>query len=204
MSEEAIVRVHAENLMARKVVAYATKDGRITDVLEGPNYPVRQRAVTDAWRLHDRLVERGQAATQKGGCVIVRLSPENARMMERLRGEPLPDTIEIEPEQSMEATAPPVAATPDAALDVPPKPESTSAAGSAQTKGPEVPPLPRDTAVLTWRQARDLARLRGEPERTINIFVSMGPYNLVISGQTFKQLCGKDEGSHAAGVSQST
>ena len=43
LSEERIAEVHAENLAAMKVVATATKDGQITDVLERPDYATRQR-----------------------------------------------------------------------------------------------------------------------------------------------------------------
>ena len=54
LSEERLAMIHSENLSATKVVATATKNGEITDVLERPDYSTRQRAVDAGWKLHGR------------------------------------------------------------------------------------------------------------------------------------------------------
>ena len=182
LSLEAIARVHAEILKATKVVAYATKDGQITDVLERPDYAVRQRAVSDGWRVHGVPEER-TAQGQNYGCVILQVSAETYARLERIRGAPFPPgAIEIEPEESVDqATAAPAGSTPTEEVPVVPvgKVEKTSG----------VPPWPPANKVLTPDEAVKLARQRGEPETTMNMFASMKPLGLVINGAIFKQLC---------------
>lgn len=86
LSEERIAEVHAENLQATKVVATATKEGQITDIIERPDYATRQRAVQAGWSIHgrDRNDDFG-----KSNPVIIVVSAETKRKAEQLAGYPL-------------------------------------------------------------------------------------------------------------------
>jgi hypothetical protein len=184
LSLEEIARALGQSLQATKVVAYATKDGQITDVLEKPDHAVRQRAVRDAWPLHGLPDEATQQKSH--GSIILHLKPEDRIMIENLRGSPLPPEcfIEVDPED-VETTAD-AGTAPAVSTAVTP---SDSRMGQQPESSPEVPPLPRDTEQLNVDQAVELARRRGEPEKTINMLASMKPYGPVISGAMFKQLC---------------
>jgi hypothetical protein len=84
LSEQRIAEVHAENLTATKVVATATKEGQITDVLERPDYSTRHRAVQAAWRLRGR----DRTADEDGGSERLQIVvlPETKLQIERLVG----------------------------------------------------------------------------------------------------------------------
>ncbi len=92
LSEERIAEVHAENLEATKIVATATQNGQITDVLERPDYATRQRAVQTAYRLRgrDRFDEGGSSQP-----LILVLREETKRKAERLAGKTL--DIQVRP-----------------------------------------------------------------------------------------------------------
>lgn len=86
LGQERIAEVHADNLQATKVVATATKEGQITDVLERPDYATRQRAVQSGWRIlgKDSTDEHGSANP-----VIIVVRAETKRKVEKLFGGPL-------------------------------------------------------------------------------------------------------------------
>ena len=86
LSEERIAEVHAENLVATKVVATATKDGQITDMLERPDYATRQRAVQTAYRVRGRDQPDEDGSSKP---IILVLSAETIRKVERLAGKTL-------------------------------------------------------------------------------------------------------------------
>jgi len=81
LGQERIAEVHADNLQATKVVATATKEGQITDVLERPDYATRQRAVQSGWRIlgKDSTDEYGSANP-----VIIVVRAETKRKVEKL------------------------------------------------------------------------------------------------------------------------
>lgn len=94
LSEERIAEVHAENLEATKVVATATKEGKITDVLERPDYATRQRAVQTAYRVRGRDQPDEDGSSQP---LILVLREETKRKAERLAGKTLDiQTIPVE------------------------------------------------------------------------------------------------------------
>ena len=129
LSEEAIARIHAENLQATKMVV-ATQDGKITDVLEQPDYATRQRAVRDAWQLRGRVSESGRSPEQTYGSVILKVDAATYARLEKIRGAPFPPgLVGIESEEAVDQRASaPAGSTPDGAADVrpSPKPESES------------------------------------------------------------------------------
>jgi hypothetical protein len=175
--------VHAENLEATKIGAYSTKDGRITDALEVPDYAVRQRAVSDAWRVHGVPEER-TAQEPNHGCVILKVDAATYARLERIRGAPFPPgtPIEIESEEPVDqGTAAPNSSRPTEEAPVVPVDKVGKSSG--------VPPWPPAEKVLTADEAVELARLRGEPEATISMFASMKPLGLAINGAIFKQMC---------------
>src|SRR5262249_46881572 len=90
LSEETIAQVHAENLKATKVVAVRWRDGDPDpDVVERPDYPTRQRAVNDAWRLHGRA-DKSTSQERPRAPIILPPPPEDLLRVEGLRGSPLP------------------------------------------------------------------------------------------------------------------
>jgi DNA-binding CsgD family transcriptional regulator len=93
-----IARVHRDNLAATKIVATASQDGRITDVLERPDYATRQRAVSDGYRIHGKMKPEANNEPPPPAKILV-LSQRDA---ERLRvftgGLPLPPNFQIAPE----------------------------------------------------------------------------------------------------------
>jgi len=104
LGEEHIAEIHAQNLEATKVVATATKEGRITDVLERPDYPTRQRAVQAGWRIRgrDRTDEHGTSNP-----VVIVVRAETKRNLEQLVGRPLDiEVIDSDDEQLPEQTEP--------------------------------------------------------------------------------------------------
>jgi hypothetical protein len=93
-----IARVHRGNLAATKIVATASQDGKITDVLEQPDYATRQRAVADGYRIHGKMKPASNTEPPPPAKILV-LSRQDA---ERLRvftgGQPLPPVFQIAPE----------------------------------------------------------------------------------------------------------
>lgn len=98
LADEDIARVHRGNLSATKVVATASQDGKITDVLERPDYAVRQRAVADALRINGRM--KADASTEPPPQPrIVVLSQADAEAFKVFTGGgPLPPSIQVAPE----------------------------------------------------------------------------------------------------------
>jgi len=98
LADEDVARAHRENLQATKVVATASQDGQITDVIERPDYATRQRAVSDAWRINDRM-KPGSAAEQPVQQRIIVLSQKDADMFRVFTGDgSLPKGFQIAPE----------------------------------------------------------------------------------------------------------
>ena len=88
LSDEAIARVHVENLGATKVVATASQDGQFTDVLERPDHAVRQRAVADGWKVRGRM--KGDSTGEQPVQMMGRrsLRPCEPTRQEAMRPEP--------------------------------------------------------------------------------------------------------------------
>jgi transposase len=104
LSEDRIAEIHAENLEATKVVATATKEGQITDVLERPDYATRQRAVQSGWRIRGR--DRTDEHSTSNPVVIV-VRAETKRNLEQLVGRPLDiEVIDSDDEELPEQTEP--------------------------------------------------------------------------------------------------
>ena len=91
LSEERLAMVHSQNLGATKVVATATKDGEITDVLERPDYPTRQRAVDAGWKLHGRDSAAEEQKHPFGGARVWWVSECWQQEIERMSGKSLLD-----------------------------------------------------------------------------------------------------------------
>ena len=85
LSEERIAETHAANLEAKKVVAVATQNGKVTDVVEHPDYAVRQRAADSAWELYGRKKEE---TTGEFKAVHAIMPMEMAIVIAQLRGDP--------------------------------------------------------------------------------------------------------------------
>jgi phage terminase small subunit len=84
LSDERLAEIHAENLAATKVVAVARNmQGQITEVLEKPDFSVRQRAVKDAWVLRGRI---GSNDEEGGQPVQINILVATARKVENLVG----------------------------------------------------------------------------------------------------------------------
>lgn len=101
LSDEEIARVHAENLRATKVVGTATKDGKITDFLERPDFPTRQKAARDGWELRGRIGSDQHAGNT--GAVHIYLTLEQKQAIEAITGVPLPVVPEEECRISQDA-----------------------------------------------------------------------------------------------------
>ena len=85
LSEAQIAQVHSENLRATKVVATATRDGAITDILEVPDYPTRQRAVQAAWALLGRN-RPPEPVEPPPPPFVLNITPRDAVLTEQLTG----------------------------------------------------------------------------------------------------------------------
>ena len=90
--------MHRENLKATRIAATASTDGKITDVLEVPDYPTRQRAVADAYRVRGRMKDDAslQAPPQPRIVVLSRADAELFRVF--TGGQDLPDCFQFAPE----------------------------------------------------------------------------------------------------------
>jgi hypothetical protein len=105
LTEERLAEIHSENLQAMKVVATATKDGQITDVIERPDYATRQRAVPSGWRVRGRDREE----SVKSNPIVLVLDSETRRKAEQLYGGPL-DMIQVRPDEFEDPNEPEPAA----------------------------------------------------------------------------------------------
>ena len=196
LSEENLAEAHAESLRATKVVAVRWREGdSAPDIVEAPDFATRLRAANDGWRLFG-VPEHKTAQDENDGRIIVYVTPEKKRLLEHIRGSPLPpgSVIELSPEGA-ETTPGDGAATP--ALPAP-SDDVPKAATDAVEQTPEVPPWPAANRMLNADQAVEQARLRGEPEATVNMFGTMKSLGLVIDGATFKRLCSLDKPAAAS------
>lgn len=99
LGEEDLARVHAENLRATKIAATATRDGKITDSLKVPDFATRQRAVDDAWRLHERLAAYENEAEGHPTITLNFEGPNKERWMEAfITGRRPAKTIDVDAE----------------------------------------------------------------------------------------------------------
>ena len=109
-----IARVHRENLAATRIAATSTQDGEITDALEVPDYPTRQRAVADGYRIHGKM-KGDSTGEQPVNMKVVVLSQKDADMFRVFTGDgSLPETFQIAPEGVAEAVIEAEGATVDA------------------------------------------------------------------------------------------
>ena len=89
LSEERIIRALLESFEATKVVATATRDGRVTHVVEHPDYSVRQRAVQLALDLCGR--RRPSEPVEQRPRVELHMNLHEAVLTEQLTGNPILD-----------------------------------------------------------------------------------------------------------------
>ena len=100
LSDADIARVHRENLNATRIAATATMEGKITDVLEVPDYATRQRAVADAYRVRGRMKDDRSLDAPPRPRIVV-LSQRDAELFKVFTGgQDLPDCFQIAPEGS--------------------------------------------------------------------------------------------------------
>jgi len=87
LGEEHLALAHAEALGGTRVVNTVTKNGKITAVLEHPDYPTRLRAVQLGWELHGRR-RPGQDEPERTP-IVINWTPEIALKTSRLLGHPV-------------------------------------------------------------------------------------------------------------------
>jgi len=103
LSDEDIARVHRENLSATRIAGTASDGGKITDVLERPDYAVRQRAVADAWRVRGRMKPDASNEPPARQPIVVLSQEDYERMKVFTGGRDLPGGFEIAPPGISEA-----------------------------------------------------------------------------------------------------
>ena len=92
LTEERLIQTHVESLHAMKVVATATENGKVTDIVERPDYRARQAAVRDGYRLWDRLEKHNQEEPPAPHPIIT-LSVERAKWVAKVANRPLEDFV---------------------------------------------------------------------------------------------------------------
>jgi hypothetical protein len=105
LSEARLAEVHGQNLEATKTIV-ATHEGKITDQLEVPDYPSRQRAVDSGWDLYGR--HKPEQTEQPQGPTIIYITQEKKKAIEGMIGGPLEDgpnvkVIDVRPQEPDEA-----------------------------------------------------------------------------------------------------
>ena len=104
LGEADLTRVLRESLQATKVVATASENGKITDVLEREDHTTRLRAVEIGWKLHGRVGPGSNNEQPVSPMKVVVLSQKDADMFRVFRGDgSLPETFQIAPEGIAEA-----------------------------------------------------------------------------------------------------
>jgi len=126
LTEDRLIQTHLENLQATKVVATATENGKVTEIVERPDYRARQMAVRDGYRLWDRL-EKKDVEEPPQPRMHVTLTLKRAQWISQISRTPIEDTISeirfIDGDQ-------PDGSEPPAPIEVEPGPDEPSLQGA--------------------------------------------------------------------------
>jgi hypothetical protein len=141
LGEERLARVHSQNLEAVKFIVERDRDGAIVDVIERPDFNVRQRAVRDGWSVRGRI---GSSVDEEGidhRPLELHLHYKTVEKLERLVGRKIidvkPQPVEDQPSLPEVAEPAPPSSSPGDVTGEPPAVEHAQSEGQESAKAEE-------------------------------------------------------------------